>query len=71
MERNLIWLAGNVANSGRGSAFLGKNRQRRVDDAAQCGFGHARQVLGEDAAIVEVGGVLDPADANDPITGGL
>src|SRR5229473_1057741 len=28
-------------------------------------------MLGEDAAIVEVGGVLGPADANDPVTTGF
>src|SRR5882762_9571085 len=54
-----------------GGAFLREHGQRRVNDAAQRRLGDAGEVLGEDAAIVEVGGVLVPADAHDPVTGGF
>lgn len=54
-----------------GGAFLREHRQRRVNDAAQCRFGDTGEMFGENAAVMEVGGVLVPADAYDPVAGGF
>ena len=40
-----------------------EDRQRLVRHAAQRGFRYAREMFGEDAAIVKIGGVLGPAEA--------
>jgi hypothetical protein len=70
LDRDFMHLGGPdplPVDLGGGGALLGEDRQRLVHHAAQRGFRHAREMFGEDAAVVQVGSVLGPAKAKDPV----
>jgi len=65
-----LW-AGIAASIKRWRRVFRDYRQHWLNHAAQGRFGYAGEVLGENATIVEVSGVLGPADADNPVAGGF
>lgn len=56
---------------GAGGAATGQNRQCGTHDAANGGFCDASEMFGENAAVGKLGGVVEPANEQDPIRTGF